>query len=128
MSEYQPGVCNIGSDERRKRRTAGVVSAGAAGGVTLFVLAAGYPETALLWTFPLWVGGFVGFFQDRLGFCVGLGVLARYDLTGSGGGAGTVSESAAVRRDRRRAAEVLGYALLAALVTTAAVYSVAVVV
>jgi len=121
MSEYQPGVCNIGRDERRKRRTAGVLGAVAAVGATLFVLATGRPPTTLLWTFPLWFGAFVGFFQDRLGFCVGFGALARYDLSGSGGDAGTVSEAEAVRRDRRRAVEVLAYAGLAALATTALV-------
>lgn len=125
MSEYRPGVCNIGRDERQKRRTVGIATAIAAVGVTLFVLATGRPGTTILWTFPLWVGAFVGFFQDRLGFCVGFAALARYDLGGSGGGAGTVSEREAVRRDRRRAAEVLGYAVLAALATTAAVFAVA---
>lgn len=127
MSEYQPGVCNIGTDERRKRRTLGAVSALAAGGASLFVLATGRPAVTLLWTFPLWVGAFVGLFQDRMGFCVGFGVMARYDLTGSGGDAGTVSETEAVRRDRRRALEVLGFALLAAALTTASVYGVGIV-
>jgi len=124
MSEYQPGVCNIGRDERRKRRTTGVLAAVAAVGATLFVFATGRPATMLLWTFPLWFGAFVGFFQDRLGFCVGFGALARYDLSGSGGEAGTVSDAEAVRRDRRRAVEVLVYAGIAALTTTAVVYGV----
>ena len=124
MSEYQPGVCNIGRDERRKRRTAGLLGAAGAVGATLFVFATGRPASALLWTFPLWFGAFVGFFQDRLGFCVGFGALARYDLSGSGGDAGSVSDAEAVRRDRRRAIEVLAYAALAALATTAAVYGI----
>jgi hypothetical protein len=127
MSEYQPGVCNIGTDERRKRRTLGVASAVAGAGVALFALATGRPETTLFWTFPLWTGAFVGVFQDRMGFCVGFGVMARYDLTGSGGDAGSVSEREAVRRDRRRALEVLAYALAAATLTTATLYGVAVV-
>jgi len=122
MSEYQPGVCNIGRDERRKRRTAGLLGATAAVGATLFVFATGRPPTMLLLTFPLWFGAFVGFVQDRLGFCVGFGALARYDLSGSGGDAGAVSDAEAVRRDRRRAVEVLVYSALAALVTTAVVY------
>ncbi|MEF8852672.1 MAG: DUF3953 domain-containing protein [Haloarculaceae archaeon] len=127
MSEYQPGVCNIGTEERRKRRTLGAVSALVAGGFSLFVLVTGRPEATLLWTFPLWAGAFVGFFQDRLGFCVGFGVMARYDLSGSGGEAGSVSEAEAVRRDRRRALEVLAFGLLAAALTTASVYGVGVV-
>jgi hypothetical protein len=124
MSEYQPGVCNIGRDERRKRRTVGALTTAAAVGATLFVFATGRPETTLLWTFPLWFGGFVGFVQDRLGFCVGFGALARYDLSGSGGDAGTVGDAEAVRRDRRRAVEVLAYSALAALAATALVYGI----
>lgn len=128
MSEYQPGVCNIGRDERRKRRTVGVAATLAAAGGTVFLLATGRPETTLLWTFPLWFGASVGFVQDRMGFCVGFGALARYDLSGSGGDAGTVGDAEAVRRDRRRALEVLAYAGLAALATTAVVYGVGLVV
>jgi hypothetical protein len=125
MSEYQPGVCNIGRDERRKRRTIGALTTAAAVGATLFVFATGRPPTMLLLTFPLWFGGFVGFVQDRLGFCVGFGALARYDLSGSGGEAGSVSDAEAVRRDHRRAVEVLAYATVAALAVTALVYGVA---
>jgi hypothetical protein len=125
MSEYQPGVCNIGTEERRKRRTVGIASGVAAAGVTAYLLATGRPEATLLWTLPLWVGTFVGVFQDRLGFCVGFGVMARYDLTGSGGDAGSVSEREAVRRDRRRALEVLAYALAAGVLTTVTLYGVA---
>ena len=124
MSEYRPGVCNIGCDERRKRRLLGVSSVFAAAGYALFVLVSGRPETALVATLPLWFCGFVGLFQHRLGFCVAFGMMARYDLEGSGGNTGTISEAEAVRRDRRRAAEVVGYAALAAVVTTATVYSV----
>jgi hypothetical protein len=125
MSEYQPGVCNIGTEERRKRRTVGIASGVAAAGIAAYLLVTGRPESTLLWTMPLWIGTFVGFFQDRMGFCVGFGVMARYDLTGSGGDAGTVSEREAVRRDRRRAIEVLGYALAAGLLTTVVLYGVA---
>ena len=123
MNEYQPGVCNIGRDERRKRRLSGILSLLAAVGVVGFVLLSDRPDTLLLWSFPLFFGGFIGLLQDRLGFCAGFGALARYDLSESGGGAGKINEREAVRRDRIRALQVVGYATAAALVATAAAYA-----
>lgn len=107
MAGYQPGVCNIGRDERRKRRVAGV--AGFVGAVAYVgvVLWAGLPDRFLLGTFAFLFGGFVGVFQDYFRFCVAFGALARYDLSGSGGDVGSVAEREAVRADRKRALTVL---------------------
>lgn len=123
-SEYRPGVCNIGRDERRKRRLAGVVGFGVAGVYVAAVVATGGPDALLLYAFPALFGGFVGVVQDRLGFCVAFGALARYDLSGSGGGDGRVEDADAVWRDRRRALVVVVYAAAAAALATAAVYGV----
>lgn len=124
MNEYQPGVCNIGGDERRKRRRAGTLSFIAAAAFVGFVVATGRPAGLLLGAFPLIFGGFVGVVQDRMGFCVAFGALARYDLSGSGGGAGKIDDEAAVRQDRVKAFQVLAVAMAAAVVTTMAVYGV----
>jgi ferric-dicitrate binding protein FerR (iron transport regulator) len=124
VTEYQPGVCNIGRDERRKRRVAGV--AGFVGAVAYVgvVLWTGLPDRYLLGTFAFLFGGFVGVFQDYFRFCVGFAALARYDLSGSGDEAGTVADAAAVRRDRRRALQILAYAALSAGAVTAVCYAV----
>lgn len=121
MAGYQPGVCNIGRDERRKRRVAGV--AGFVGAVAYVgvVLWAGLPGRFLLGTFAFLFGGFVGVFQDYFRFCVAFGALARYDLSGSGDDAGSVADAAAVRRDRKRVLQILAYAAVAAAVGTAVV-------
>jgi len=126
MSQYQPGVCNIGRDERRKRRMAGMASLGGALAVVGYVLVSGRPDGQVLLAFPLFFGAAIGFVQDRLRFCVAFGALARYDLAGSGGGAGSIAEREAVRRDRKRAVQVAGVALSVALAATALVYAVAV--
>lgn len=127
MAEYQPGVCNIGADERQKRRLAGAssfaVAIASVAGVFLFDL----PTDVLLVTFVFLFGGFVGYFQARFGFCVAFAALARYDLSGSGGGAGTISKPEALRRDRRQAVTIVLYAAGAAAAVTAAVYGVALV-
>ena len=121
MAGYQPGVCNIGRDERRKRRVAGI--AGFVGAVAYLgvVLWAGLPDRFLLGTFAFLFGGFVGVFQDYFRFCVAFGALARYDLSGSTDESGTVADAAAVRRDRKRAAQILAYAAVAAAAATAVV-------
>ncbi|WP_123538672.1 hypothetical protein [Halosimplex salinum] len=124
MSEYRPGVCNIGRDERRKRRTAGALSFLAAAAYVGFVLATGRPAGLLLGAFPFLFGGFVGVVQDRMGFCVAFGALARYDLSGSGGDAGSIDDADAVKQDRIRAFQVFAVAMAASIVTTMVVYGV----
>ncbi|WP_459194762.1 hypothetical protein [Halosimplex sp. J119] len=124
MAEYQPGVCNIGANERKKRRIAGGVSLLATAVYAGFVLATGRPDGLLLGAFPLLFGGFVGIVQDRMGFCAAFGALARYDLSGSGGGAGSVGDEQAVKRDRIRAFQVIAISGAAAVVATMALYGV----
>lgn len=124
MTEYQPGVCNIGREERRKRRTAGALSFLAAAAYVGFVLVTGRPGGLLLGAFPFLFGGFIGVVQDRMGFCAAFGALARYDLSGSGGATGRINDEAAVKQDRVKAFQVVTVALAAAVVTTMVVYGV----
>jgi len=107
MAEYQPGVCNIGADQRRARRRSGIGSFGLAVGVVLAVAVGVVPRSALWLTAPLAFGGWIGLVQDSLGFCVAFGALARYDLSGSGGSTGSVAEAEAVAADRKRALLIL---------------------
>lgn len=127
MTEYQPGVCNIGANERRKRRLAGGVGFIAAIGYVAVVVGTELPTNYLLVTFVFLFGGFVGYFQARFGFCVAFAALARYDLSGSGGGTGTISEAEALRRDRRQAVKITLYAAGAAALVTVVVYGIALV-
>lgn len=124
MSGYQPGTCNIGPTERRRRRAIGGLSLLVAAGYVAFVVATGRPAGLLLGAFPFLFGGLLGIVQDRMGFCAGFGVLGRYDLSGADGGdAGRSSEAAAVRRDRVQAFRVVAIALGGALVATLVVYA-----
>lgn len=128
MTEYQPGVCNIGANERRKRRMAGAAGFLVAIGYVVAVVLADLPTNYLLATVVFLFGGFVGYFQARFGFCVAFAALARYDLSGSGGGAGSISETEALRRDRRRALEIALYAAGSAAIVTAVVYVIGIVI
>jgi len=119
MAEYQPGVCNIGAEQRRARRLSGIGSFGLAAAIVLAVALAVLPARAL-WATALFVfGGWVGLVQDYYGFCVAFGALARYDLSGSGGTTGAVDEAEAVAADRKRALQILVVAAGLAVVTTA---------
>ncbi|MFT4931143.1 MAG: hypothetical protein ACI91T_001018 [Natronomonas sp.] len=124
MTEYQPGVCNIGADEQRKRQFAGAAGFLVAIAYVLAVVLADLPTNYLLVTFVFLFGGFIGYFQARFRFCVAFAALARYDLSGSGGGTGTISEEEALRRDRRQAVKITLYAAGAAAAVTVVVYGI----
>jgi hypothetical protein len=119
MAEYQPGVCNIGTEQRRARRLSGIGSFGIAAAVVLAVALDVAPASTLWATAPFVFGGWVGLVQDYYGFCVAFGALARYDLSGSGGTTGAVAEREAVAADRKRALQILVVAAVLAVVTTA---------
>jgi len=123
---YEPGTCNIGQSETRKRAAMGTVSL-LAGVAFLFyaVFVADWPTTYTLGSFVFFFGAATGFVQARARFCAGFGVLGRYDLSGSGGDSGQVDAADALARDRRRALEILGYAFVAAVVATGLAYGLA---
>jgi hypothetical protein len=115
MAEYQPGVCNIGAQQRRARRLSGIGSFAIAIVLVLAVALDALP-TGVLWaTTPFVFGGWIGLVQDYYGFCVAFGALARYDL---GGTAGSVVEAEAVAADRRRAVRILAVTAVLTAVTT----------
>jgi len=121
MAEYQPGVCNIGATQRRARRLSGIGSFGIVVAIVLAVALGTLPANVLPATAPFIFGGWVGLLQDHYQFCAAFGALARYDLSGSGGTAGSVAEREAVRADRKRALKILGIAAVLTAVTTALV-------
>lgn len=122
MAGYEPGVCNIGQKERTRRFRVGLVGFAAAAAFTAWVVATGRPPTYLVGTFVLSTGGFLGYLQARLQFCVGFAAMAQYDLSGSGGDSGTVTEAELRKKDRRRAVELLVYATALGLATTLGVF------
>ena len=118
MTEYQPGVCNIGAEQRRARRLSGIGSFGLAVAIVLAVGLDVLPASTLPATAPFVFGGWVGLVQDYYGFCVAFGALARYDLSGSGGTTGSVAEAEAVAADRKRALRILAVTAVLTAVTT----------
>lgn len=110
VPEYQPGVCNIGPAEIRRRRMAGHVGTlvTAAGFIGLVALDAP-PIARLILILPA-AGAASGYLQARLKFCAGFGARGVFNF-GSLGTWTTVTDRDALARDRRRSREIGAMAL-----------------
>ena len=121
---YQPGVCNIGPTQRRRRLLLGVVSLLAAAALVAAILAVGWPRwTLVLATFPLY-GAAMGYFQHRERFCVGFAGMGVFDV---GEGTERVDDPAALAADRKRAVRLNLKSLAVGGLGAVAIYGVAVV-
>jgi hypothetical protein len=108
-SGYQPGACNIGPEEIRRRQIAGVLGVGAATALGALLLVLDAPPAArLLVALPL-AAGFNGFLQARLHFCATYGWRGIRNL-GAIGDTERVEDAEARRADRRKALGIFGAA------------------
>lgn len=108
-SAYQPGVCNIGPQEIRRRQMAGVVGVAAAIALVALLLVLDAPPAArLLVALPL-TAGFNGFLQARLHFCATYGLRGIRNL-GAIGDKERVEDVEARRADQRKALGIFGAA------------------
>lgn len=82
--DYEPGVCNIGSAERRRRYRYAGVCAVAAVAYAAAVLATSVPTALLLGLFVPLSLGTEFLLQARRSFCASLGFRGRFDLRGDG--------------------------------------------
>ncbi|OYR44327.1 hypothetical protein [Halorubrum sp. Ea8] len=122
--EYQPGVCNIGPAQQRRRLLLGVVSFLLAITLVAAVVAVGWPRwTLLAAVFPLY-GAAMGYFQYRERFCVGFAGIGVFDV---GDGTNQVLDEAALAADRKRAVRLNAKSLSVGVVGAVAVYGVAIV-
>ncbi|MWV65721.1 hypothetical protein GRS48_12950 [Halorubrum sp. JWXQ-INN 858] len=120
--EYQPGVCNIGPAERRKRLLLGVASLLGSVVLVAAVLAVGWPLWTLLFVlFPLY-GAAMGFLQYRERFCVGFAGIGVFDV---GGGTHEITDPQALEADRKHAVRLNTKALAVGAVGALAAYGIA---
>jgi MFS family permease len=121
VTEYQPGACNIGHAERRRRYLTGVAGFAAA---ALLVAAVATVHADRAWLLaavaPLFVG-FLGVLQARARFCVGFAMAGVFDVSASGERRQPAPE-AGQRADRKRAIVLSVKALAAATVGALALY------
>ena len=120
--EYQPGVCNIGPAQQRRRLLLGVGSFLLAVGHVAAVLAVGWPRwTLLIAMFPLY-GAAMGYVQYRERFCVGFAGIGVFDV---GDGTNRVDDEEALAADRKRAVRLNTKALAVGAAGALAVYGAA---
>jgi len=120
--EYEPGVCNIGPAQQRRRLLLGVGSLLAAIVLVAGVLALDWSRLLLLLTvFPLY-GTALGFLQYRARFCVGFAGIGVFD---TGDGTHEIADSAAIEADRKRAVRLNAKAVAVGVVVAIVVYGVA---
>ena len=116
---YQPGVCNIGPDEIRRRRRAGHAGLVAAVVLLVVLVAVGAPPVArLLVAIPAAMAA-SGYLQAWLKFCAGFGSRGIFNF-GDVGETHDVVDAAARAQDRSRARRI-GLASLAIGVAVAIV-------
>ena len=111
---YQPGACNIGPAEIRRRRQIGYLGLFAAVALGLVLLAIHAPAWAWLAVAIPAAGSLSGFIQARLRFCAGFGMAGLQNM-GELGDESQVADAAARSADRRRALLIHGASLLGGL-------------
>ena len=104
-SSYQPGVCNIGSAEVRRRRRIGYLGLAGTVGLGAFLLAVDVPAALRVLVAAPAAMGIAGFLQARLRFCAGYGMAGLRNL-GELGQQESVEDAQARAADRRRAQRV----------------------
>ncbi|HXX60017.1 MAG TPA: hypothetical protein VEI48_01855 [Candidatus Sulfotelmatobacter sp.] len=111
---YQPGVCNIGPAEIRRRQAGAIAGTIVTIVVAVVIFALGLPHPVrLLIALPA-AGALVGWLQAVLHFCVGFARLGVFNF-GEIGPMERIADARAHRADQRRAAQMIGVALLGGL-------------
>jgi hypothetical protein len=115
--EYQPGVCNIGPTQQRRRLLLGVGSLVAAGAYVAAVVALAWPRWALIASVVPLYGAAMGVLQYRERFCIGFAGMGVFDV---GDGTSEIRNEAALAADRKKAvrlnAKAVGIGVVGTLV------------
>lgn len=122
MTEYIPGVCNIGPEEVKNRRGIGilwgVVSIVLLG--LLFLINAN-PFWRLITFFPALIA-FSGFYQAYFQFCAGYGNSGLYNVAKSVGKYDTVERAEFRKKDKKKAQQIFVLSIISAALFAALVY------
>lgn len=122
-SLYQPGVCNLGKNEIRKRYTAGVIGFG----TTIIITALFYyfnfymPYSLFINFLPLMIG-FTGYYQASNKFCVMFAARGMYNFTGTANDKGRVINTDFHKLDLVKARKINVKSAVASLVVTIIIF------
>ena len=122
QNQYIPGVCNIGPAEIKKRKQAGWI--GLIATVMFWVLFIWF-DIPRVWKFTLFFPAMmsaVGFLQAYMHFCVYFGFASLFNFSNVGK-TDTVQQAEFRAKDRRKAWQIIIYAILIGLVVTFIAYS-----
>ncbi len=122
MPEYQPGVCNIGKNEIRKRYSLAVIGFMISALAVYTMTLLGWPRLVLLLSFAPLVMGFEGLYQGYFRFCAGFAAAGIYDFAGSGGSRSKVSDSKEHKKDLMKATQIHIYSLASGAVVAVIAY------
>ena len=117
---YQPGVCNIGPAEIRRRRRSGYVGLAVAVLYLIVAFALGWPAPwRLLVALPVFLAA-QGFLQAAFHFCVGFASRGLYNF-GPLGSEESVQDAESRRKDQRKALQIslLAFAIAAVVAVIA---------
>ena len=118
--EYQPGVCNIGPTQQRRRLLLGVASLVAAAAYVAAVVSLAWPRWALILSvFPLY-GAAMGALQYRERFCIGFAGMGVFDV---GEGTNEIRDEEALAADRKKAVRLNAKAMAIGAVGTIVVFA-----
>lgn len=120
--EYVPGVCNIGPAEIARRRRAGYI--GLISSVVFFAILLVFdisPVYRLLIFIPV-MSAASGFLQAHFRFCAGFGLKGVYNVLKPVGQTETVTQNVFRKRDRQKALQITGMAILIGLIVAGIVY------
>ena len=115
---YEPGICNIGRTEIRKRYSFGAI--GFILTVALFyyfMLSGMLTQWFVLLVIPLFAG-FEGLYQGRMHFCAGFAMGGKYDLSGTRKDKGKVTNKTSHRLDITQAMKIHIYSLYSSELAT----------
>ncbi|HWY79771.1 MAG TPA: hypothetical protein VNW29_05445 [Candidatus Sulfotelmatobacter sp.] len=123
MTEYMPGLCNIGPEEIKKRRQLGIV--GLVISLIFFVLLIAL-KTNLAWRllifFPVFFAA-TGFLQARMHFCAGYGLRGLYNMSKRVGNTDSVEQSEFRKKDKQKAVQITIWAVLIGLIVIGIIYN-----
>jgi hypothetical protein len=121
--EYQPGVCNIGGPEVKRRKQVSYLGATGYLALTIASLSLGLSQQirALVF-FPALLFA-VGYIQSRKKFCFAFGLLGTFNF-GELGKMSKVASPSEIAADRKAALTIIGQALALALAMTLLVLSI----
>lgn len=122
QQEYTPGVCNIGPAEIARRRRNGWFGVGISALLLLIFILFPVPPLYRLIIFLPVTSAASGFLQAYFHFCAGFGFKGVYNVVKPAGHTETVQQAEFRKKDRQKALQITGMAVLIGLIIAAVVY------